>query len=270
MERLSERLFQLNATFVYAFLYAPIAILIIYSFNASRYSSVWGGFSLDWYVELFRDEAIAQALLNSLIVAAFSTLIATIIGTMTAFALERYSFRSRAFLDSVMYLPIIIPEIVQGISLLLLFALIFNLIRSLFGFGPELGLPTIVIAHVVFNISYVTVVVRARLRGFDRTLEEAAMDLGADPRQTFRRVTLPLIMPGVLGGALLAFTLSFDNFVITFFTAGPGSTTLPLMIYSQVKRGVTPEINALSTLILLASVGLILLSLAIQRRRYDR
>lgn len=270
MERLSERLFQLNAFFVYAFLYAPIAILIVYSFNASRYSAVWGGFSLDWYIKLFQNEAVAQALLNSLIVAAVSTLIATVIGTMTAFAIERYSFRGRVFLDSVLYLPIIIPEIMQAISLLLFFALLFNLIRGIFGLGPELGLPTIIIGHVVFGISYVTVLVRARLRGFDKTLEEAAMDLGADPRQTFRRVTLPLIMPAVLGGALLAFTLSFDNFVITFFTAGPGSTTLPLMIYSQVRRGITPEINALSTLILLASVGLILLSLAIQRRRYVR
>jgi len=269
MDRLSERLLQLNTLFVYTFLYAPIAILIIYSFNASRYSAVWGGFSLDWYLKLFQDEAVAQALLNSLIVAALSTLIATVIGTMTAFALERYSFRSRVLLDSLLYLPIIIPEIVQALSLLLFFALIFNSIRALFGLGPELGLPTIIMGHVVFGISYVTVVVRARLRGFDKTLEEAAMDLGANPRQTFRRVTLPLIMPGVLGGALLAFTLSFDNFVITFFTAGPGSTTLPLMIYSQMRRGVTPEINALSTLILLVSVGFILLSLTIQRRRYE-
>lgn len=268
MDRLSKRLFQLNALFVYALLYAPIAVLIIYSFNTSRYSAVWGGFSLEWYLKLFQDEAIAQALLNSLIVAAFSTLIATVIGTMTAFALERYSFRGQAFLDSVLYLPIIIPEIVQAISLLLLFALIFNSIRALFGLSPELGLPTIITGHVVFGLSYVTVVVRARLRGFDKALEEAAMDLGAGPRQTFIRITLPLILPGVLGGALLAFTLSFDNFVITFFTAGPGSTTLPLMIYSQVKRGVTPEINALSTLILIASFGLILLSLILQRRRY--
>lgn len=239
----------------YLFLYTPIIILVIFSFNVSRYATAWRGFTLQWYQSLFADQALAAALRNSLIVAGGSTLISTVFGTMVALAMERYRFRGRLALDSLLYLPIIIPDIVMAVMLLIFFVLA----------HARLGLLTIVVSHVAFNISFVAVVVRARLAFFDVELEEAAQDLYANEWQTFRRVTLPLIMPGILGGALLAFTLSIDDFVITFFTAGPGSSTLPLRIYSMVKLGVTPEINALSSLMLLVSMGLLAVSLFLQK-----
>ncbi len=240
----------------YLFLYLPIFILVLYSFNASRYASgPWLGFTLRWYSRLFTDQAIGSALRNTLIVGGSSTLISTIFGTMVALAMERYVFRGKLAFDALLYLPIIIPDIAMAVMLLLFFVLS----------RVQLGLTTIIISHVAFNISFVAVVVRARLAYFDISLEEAAQDLYADEWQTFRRVTLPLIMPGILGGALLAFTLSIDDFVITFFTAGPGSTTLPLRIYSMVKLGVTPEVNALSSMMLVASITLVFLSLLLQR-----
>ncbi|HEY77380.1 MAG TPA: ABC transporter permease [Thermoflexia bacterium] len=250
------RLLALHGVLGYLFLYAPIVVLVIYSFNASRYASgAWRGFTLDWYARLFTNEAIGAALRNTLIVAGVSTLVSTVFGTMVALAMERYDFRGKLAFDALLYLPIIIPDIAMAVMLLLFFVLA----------RVQLGLTTIIISHVAFNISFVAVVVRARLAYFDITLEEAAQDLYANEWQTFRRVTLPLIMPGILGGALLAFTLSIDDFVITFFTAGPGSTTLPLRIYSMVKLGVTPEVNALSSMMLLASIGLVLLSLLLQK-----
>ncbi len=239
----------------YIFLYLPIIILVIFSFNASRYAMAWRGFTLRWYASLFADQAIGAALKNTLIVAGASTLISTVFGTMVALAMERYKFWAKLAFDALLYLPIIIPDIAMAVMLLLFFMLSHS----------RLGMTTIIISHVAFNISFVAVVVRARLAYFDITLEEAAQDLYANEWQTFRRVTLPLIMPGILGGALLAFTLSIDDFVITFFTAGPGSTTLPLRIYSMVKLGVTPEINALSSMMLLASMALVLLSLLLQK-----
>jgi len=240
----------------YVFLYAPILILVIFSFNSSRFVSTWEGFSFRWYGELFRDAAIMAALKNSLIVAVISTLISTLFGTMAALVMERYQFGGKLALDALLYLPIIIPEIAMAVMLLLFFVLA----------RVTLSLSTVIIAHVAFNISFVTVVVRARLVGFDRRLEEAAQDLGANELQTFWHVTLPLLMPGILGGALLAFTLSLDDFVITFFTAGVGATTLPLRIYSMVKLGITPEINAVSTLLVVASMSLLLLSVFLQRK----
>jgi len=240
----------------YVFLYAPIVILIIFSFNSSRFVSTWEGFSLRWYGELFRDAAMMAALKNSLIVAVASTLISTIFGTMAALVMERYQFGGKLALDALLYLPIIIPEIAMAVMLLLFFVLA----------RVTLSLGTVIIAHVAFNISFVTVVVRARLVGFDRRLEEAAQDLGANELQTFWHVTLPLLMPGILGGALLAFTLSLDDFVVTFFTAGVGATTLPLRIYSMVKLGITPEINAISTILVLASMTLLFLSVFLQRK----
>ncbi len=218
-----------------------------------------------WYVKLFQNEEIALALRNSLIVAAVSTLVATVMGTLVALGLERFRFRGRGALDSTLYLPIIIPDIAMAVMLLLFFVQSFQLLGRM-GLNLSLGLTTIILAHIAFNISFVAVLVRARLANFDRSLEEAAQDLYANEWNTFRHVTLPLITPGIVGGALLAFTLSLDDFVVTFFTSGPGSTTLPLRIYSMVKTGVTPEINALSTLMLLVSMVLVLTSLAIQRK----
>jgi spermidine/putrescine transport system permease protein len=250
-----SRLLTVHGVAWYLFLYLPIIILVIFSFNASRYAAAWRGFTLSWYASLFADEAIGVALKNSLIVAGASTLISTVFGTMVALAMERYKFWGKLAFDALLYLPIIIPDIAMAVMLLLFFVLS----------HARLGLITIIISHVAFNISFVAVVVRARLAYFDITLEEAAQDLYANEWQTFRRVTLPLIMPGILGGALLAFTLSIDDFVITFFTAGPGSTTLPLRIYSMVKFGVTPEINALSSMMLVASMLLVMLSLLLQK-----
>lgn len=265
--RAGARLLSLNAILAYLFLYAPIIILVIFSFNASRLTAVWQGFTLDWYRILLHDGMVHSAFKNSMIVATTSTLISTVLGTMTALAMERFRFRLRSLFDAVLYLPIIIPDIVMAVALLLFFVSAFRWMGSLIGVQPELGISTIIIAHVSFNISFVAVVVRARLADFDRTLEEAAQDLGANEWQTFHRVTLPLIMPGIIGGALLAFTLSIDDFVITFFTAGVGSTTLPIRIYGMIKRTITPEINAISSLMLVASIGLVVLSLFLQRRK---
>jgi len=245
-----------SGVFGYLFLYTPILILVVFSFNSSRFVTTWEGFSLRWYGELFQDEAMALALRNSLIVAVTSTLLATVFGTMVALAMERHQFFGKTAFDALLYLPIIVPDIAMAVMLLLFF------VMSRIG----LSLITIIISHVAFNISFVAIVVRARLVGFDRSLEEAAQDLGANELQTFWHVTLPLLMPGILGGALLAFTLSLDDFVITFFTAGVGSTTLPLRIYSMVKLGITPEINAISTLMLAASMSLVILSLFLQRK----
>jgi len=245
-----------SGVFGYIFLYAPIIILVVFSFNSSRFVSTWESFSLRWYGVLFRDAAMASALKNSLIVAVSTTLLATVFGTMVALAMERHRFPGKAAFDALLYLPIIIPDIAMAVMLLLFF------VMAQFG----LSLMTIIISHVAFDISFVAIVVRARLVGFDRSLEEAAQDLGANELQTFWHVTLPLLMPAILGGALLAFTLSLDDFVITFFTAGVGATTLPLRIYSMVKLGVTPEINAVSTLLLTASMTLVMLSLFLQRK----
>ncbi|MGF1473738.1 MAG: ABC transporter permease [Rubrobacteraceae bacterium] len=247
MSKLPDRALLLVAVLIYLFLYAPILVLMVFSFNSTRSTRVWEGFSTQWYAALWKDQSVLDAFYNSMIVGLSSTVIATAIGTLTAMALTRHRFRGQGFADSTIYAATVMPEIVVGVSLLAFFVAI--------GFG--LGLTTIIIAHVAFNISFVTIVVRARLSGMDPSIEEAARDLGANPLQTFLRVTLPLIMPGVMAGALLAFTLSFDDFVITFFVAGVGSSTLPLKIYSMIKFGVSPVINALSTVILVATMILI-------------
>lgn len=246
--KLPDRALLLMAAFVYLFLYAPILVLMVFSFNSTRSTRTWEGFSTQWYVALWRDQSVLDAFYNSLLVGLSSTIIATTIGTLTAMALTRHRFRGQGFADSTIYAATVMPDIVVGVSLLVFFVAI--------GFG--LGITTIIIAHVAFNISFVTIVVRARLSGMDQSIEEAARDLGANPLQTFLRVTLPLILPGVMAGALLAFTLSFDDFVITFFVSGVGSSTLPLKIYSMIKFGVSPVINALSTVILVATMVLIL------------
>lgn len=254
----AARYLTVHAVLVYGFLYLPIAVLVLFSFSGSRYAAVWGGFSLEWYLRLSTNTRLLEVLGNSLAVAAAATVLSAVLGTAAALALARAPrLRGRSAWAVLLYAPVVMPELVQGIALLMLFALLLPIPR---------GLATIAIAHTVFGIAYVALVVRARLQDYDPQLEEAARDLGASPRQTFFRVTLPLIWPGVLGGALLAFTLSLDDFVIAFFVTGPGAATLPIEIYSMVKRGVTPEINALATLILLVSVILIALSLRLQRR----
>jgi spermidine/putrescine transport system permease protein len=241
---------------IFVFLYVPILILIAYSFNENKVVGVWSGFSTAWYAKLFQDEAVVSALTVSLWVAFWSTLISTILGTLAALAMERHRFRGKLLLDAGMYLPVIIPEIVMALSTLLFFVLA----------TVALSRYTILITHVAFNISFVAIVVRARLADMDANLEEAAADLGADEWHTFHRVTLPLLMPGIVAAALLAFTLSLDDFVITFFVSGPGSTTLPVRVYSMIKFGVTPEVNAVSTLMFVGSALLVVLSLLLQRR----
>jgi spermidine/putrescine transport system permease protein len=249
--RLTRTLFSGYAVLFYLFLYAPIVLLVLFSFNQSRFPTHWTGFTLDWYVKLFGNYAMGQALRNSLIVTITSTAIATIIGTMVAVAMERYGFRAKSSVDAVLFMPIIIPDIAMAIMLLAFFVLI----------GMQLGLTTIIIAHVAFNISFVAVIVRARMASINPDLAEAARDLYANEWQEFWRVTFPQLLPGILAGALFAFTLSFDDYVITFFTSGPGSTTLPIRIYGMVRRGITPETNAVSSLMLLASLLLVPLSL---------
>lgn len=254
--RLNQRILTWLAVAIFVFLYLPIFILIIYSFNENKVVGVWSGFSLRWYAELFQDEAIASALWVSLWVAFWSTVVSTILGTLVALSLERFRYRGRTTVDAVLYLPVIIPDIVMALSTLLFFVM----------FAIPLSRYTILIAHIAFNISFVAIVVRARLAGMDARLEEAAADLGADEWVTFRRITLPLLMPGIVAAALLAFTLSLDDFVITFFVAGPGSTTLPVRVYSMIKFGVTPEVNAVSTLMFIGSTLLVIFSLLLQRR----
>lgn len=253
---LDGRLLTWFAVGVFLFLYVPIFILIIFSFNANDVVGVWQGFSLKWYEELFRNRAIGSALQVSLWVGLWATVISSILGTLAALVLERYRFPGKLTYDAVLYLPIIIPEIVIALSTLLFFVLV----------AVPLSRWTILITHVAFSISFVAVVVRARLANMDKSLEEAAADLGASEWQSFRRVTLPLLMPGIISGALLAFTISLDDFVITFFVSGPGSTTLPVRVYSMIKFGITPEINAVSTLMLVASTVLVIISLLLQRK----
>lgn len=265
--RLGQRLLSLNALSAYLFLYAPIVILVIYSFSNSSLSGTWGGFTLDWYTRLFSNERLLDALRNSLRVATASMLISTVLGTLVALGLERFRFRGRTALDAVLYLPIVIPDIIMAIMLLLFFATTLRWAGDLLGMRLQNSLVTVIISHVAFNISFVAVVVRASLRGFDWRLEEAAADLGADGWRTFWRITFPLILPGILGGALMAFTLSLDDYVITFFTKGSRDSTLTIEVFNRIRRGVSPEINALSTLMLLASVALVALSQILQRRR---
>jgi spermidine/putrescine transport system permease protein len=249
------RVLAAHTAFVYLFLYAPIAILVLFSFNRTSQTAVWQGFTLEWYESLLHNDLILSSVRNSLIVGVAATAIATVLGTLVALALGRYEFRGKGFTRNLLYLPIIIPEIVVGAALVTFFGVA----------GLRLSLSTVVIAHVVFSVSYVAIVVRARLAGFERSLEEAALDLGARPLQTFWRVTLPLILPGIVSGALLVFTVSIDDYVITSFVAGVGATTLPLQIYSMLKVGVTPEVNAVSTLLLVLTIVLITVAQRLQQ-----
>jgi spermidine/putrescine transport system permease protein len=237
------------AALLFAFLYAPIVIVVIYSFNAARFGAAWAGFTTKWYGTLWQNSLALSAAKNTLLLAGFSTAISTTLGTMLGYGMSRFRFPGKALFARVLYVPVFIPDIVLATALMLFYALMRNWL-GLF----ELGLTTMVLAHVTFQIPFVAIITRARLAGMDPALEEAARDLGANAWQTFMHVTLPLLMPGVIAAALLAFTLSLDDFVVSFFTSGPGATTLPILIYSSVKRGITPDINALSTLILLTAI----------------
>lgn len=231
----------------YAFLYIPLAIVVIYSFNNSRLNAEWVGFTLDWYDRLFHNQDMLAAAGNSLVIALTASAVSTVLGTMAGVALYRYKSR---LLSILVLAPIAIPEILMGVSLLIYFVLL----------NFTLGLVSVALAHIAFCIGFVAIVVRARLAGMDETLTEAARDCGASPWNAFRYITLPLIMPGVIAGALMAFTLSIDDFVITFFTAGAGTVTLPLLIYSMIKIAVTPEVNAVSTLLMLLTLALIIIA----------
>jgi len=262
-----QRLLAGNAWLVFAFLYLPILALVVLSFNDNRLVGVWGGASLRWYRELATDTAVLSALRNSLIVALISTVIATALGTAAALSLERFRWRGQRTFDGMLFLPVIIPDVTMAVMMLLFFVQVFRFAGNLFGFTGAFGLTTIILSHVAFNISFVAIVVRARLAGMDRVLEEAAADLYASPWRAFRHVTLPLIAPGIAGGALLALTLSLDDVVITSFVSGPGSTTLPVYVFGLVRRGVTPLINAVSVLMLAGSMLLVIVSLSLQGRR---
>lgn len=234
------------AALAYVFLYLPLVIVVVYSFNDSKLNAEWVGFTLDWYHKLFNNREMLVAARNSMVIGVVSALVATFFGTLAGIAMHRYRLRLLPFL---VLTPIAIPEILMGVSLLIFFVLL----------NVTLGMTSIILAHVAFCIGFVAIVVRARMQGMDNSLVEAARDLGATPWQAFRLVTLPQIMPGILAGGLMAFTLSIDDFVITFFTAGVGSSTLPLQIYSMIKIAVTPEVNAISTLLMVLTLCLIAL-----------
>ncbi len=246
-----------SLTLGFAFLYIPMIILIIFSFNESKLVTVWAGFSTKWYGELMQNEAFLDAAWVTLRVAVFSSTLATILGTAAAYVLVRGGrFFGRTLFSGMIYAPLVMPEVITGLSLLLLFI----------GIGLDRGILTIVLAHTTFSMCFVSVVVSSRLVTFDRSLEEAALDLGCSPAQAFRLVTLPIIAPAVISGWLLAFTLSLDDLVIASFTSGPSATTLPIKIFSAVRLGVSPEINALSTLMIaVVTVGVITASLVTKR-----
>lgn len=238
------------------FLYLPIAVLILYSFNESRINAVWSGFTWKWYISLFENRQVMQALTNSLSIGLISSVLATVLGTAASLAIKHYSLRWQNIINGLIYLPIVIPEIMLGLALLILFS----------QFQVDLGKATLIMAHTTFSIPFVMVIISARLADMGKDLEEASQDLGATPWQTLRYVILPLIMPGIVAGFLMSFTLSLDDFIISFFVAGPNSTTLPLYIYGLVKRGVSPEVNALSTLLITSTVLLVIIAELFRRK----
>jgi putrescine transport system permease protein len=254
--------------FGFAFFYIPILSMIVYSFNASRLATVWGGFSTKWYVSLLSNDKVLDALLLSLKIAVVSASFATVLGTMAGIALARYSkFRGRTLFSGLVTAPLIMPEVITGISLLIFFILMANVI----GWPAQRGFTTITLAHITFSMVFVTTIISARMMQSDRAIEEAAMDLGARPWQVLVDVTLPVISPAIVSGWLLAFTISLDDVVISSFVTGPGSTTLPLLIWSKVKLGVTPDINALATLmVLIVGVGVALAGVIMARAERRR
>jgi putrescine transport system permease protein len=255
-------------TLGFLFLYVPILLLIVYSFNESRLVTVWGGFSTKWYGELFRNEQVLDAAWLSFKIAAMNATGATILGTLAGLALARFGrFRGRPLLTGMATAPLVMPEVITGLSLLLLFVAM----EQVFGWPAGRGITTITIAHITFSMAYVTVVVQSRLATLDESLEEAAMDLGARPAKVFFLITMPIIFPAIAAGWLLAFTLSWDDLVITNFVAGPGSSTLPLVIFSKVRLGVSPDINALaSILVLIVAIGIFTAGFYMQRQQKRR
>ncbi len=245
---------------VFSFLFLPIVVIILFSFNTSSLNIVFEGFTFDWYKELFNNKTLLEALYNTLIVAFVSTIISTIIGTISAYALKKYNFPFKNIILELLYIPIVIPEIVLGISLLAIYTL----------FKLELGLFTLILAHICFSIPFVIINVRSVLDNMDPNIEKAASDLGASKLKTFFYVVIPTILPGILSGAQLALTLSLDDVVISYFTAGPGSNTLPLHVYSIIKTGVTPDVNALITIMLLFVFVILTISTIINLKRLRR
>jgi spermidine/putrescine transport system permease protein len=245
---LRPRYLKLHAVLVFAFLFAPIIVLVVFSFNEARSGTQWTGLSTQWYSKLFHTPAALQAFRNTLKVAFIATFLATVIGTLGAFALTRFKFRGRSGYNTLIFISLVIPEIVMAVSLTAFFSRLAHV---------ELSINTVIAAHVTFCIAFVVVVVKARLTAFDNRLIEAAADLGATPVQAFLKIVLPLATPGIAAGAMLAFVISLDDVVITSFTSGPGSTTLPLYIFSQLRFGVSPSINALSTIVLLTALVLL-------------
>ena len=256
-----------TAWLVYAFFYAPIVLLVLFSFSDDRNVGRWGGFTLSWYEQFIDHSQLQNSLWVSIRVALLSTAISVVLGTLAALALERFRFRGRRVFDALLYLPIIIPDVTMAVMMLLFFSEGIRIAELLFGLDLTKGFTTITISHIAFNISFVSVVVRARLSGMKEQLEEAALDLYANRWRSFRYVTLPQIAPGIAGGALLALTLSLDDVVVTQFASGPGSSTLPVFVFGMIRRGVTPLINAVSVIMLAASIVLVILSLVTQRLR---
>jgi len=241
---------------VLLFFYLPIAVLVLFSFNQSKLNVVWTGFTLDWYAALLEDRTLMRAARNSLIVAGFTTVLSVALGTAGAWLLYRYRYRASNALQTVVFLPMIVPEVILGVSLLILFVTI----------GVKLGYATIVISHVTFCFPFVMAAIQARLAGLDPALEEAALDLGATPVQAFTKVLVPYLMPAILSGALMAFTLSLDELIVTWFTASAGTRTLPLEIFGRVKKGLDPSLNAISTVFVVVTVLVLLLAEALRRR----
>ncbi|MGV3548206.1 ABC transporter permease [Rhizobium sp.] len=258
----TSRLDPVVLTIGFAFLYIPILLLVIFSFNASKLVTVWGGFSTHWYVQMWQNQGLMDAAWITIRVALLSATIATVLGTLAALALTRFTrFPGRMLFSGMIYAPIVMPEVITGLSMLLLFV----------SMNIDRGFWTVMIAHTTFTMCYAAIVVQSRLVTFDRSLEEAALDLGCPPVKTFFKITLPLILPAVIAGWMLAFTLSLDDLVIANFNTGPGATTLPIKIYSQVRLGVTPEINAACTiLIAFVTVGVVIASLMTKRAEVQR
>jgi spermidine/putrescine transport system permease protein len=254
--KLVTRLLGVWTGFVLLFFYLPIAVLVLFSFNQSKLNIVWTGFTLDWYTSLWHDTVLVRALQNSLIVAVFTTLISLVLGTAGAWLLYRYRYRASSVLETLAFLPMIVPEVILGVSLLILFVTI----------GLQLGYTTIVISHVTFCFPFVMASVQARLAGLDPALEEAALDLGATPLQAFTKVLVPYLMPAIVSGGLMSFTLSLDELIVTYFTASAGTRTLPLEIFGRVKKGLDPSLNAISTVFIAVTVLALLITEMVRRR----
>lgn len=245
---------------VFLFLFLPIAVLILFSFNTSRLNIVFEGFTLHWYQDLLQNRTLLESLGNTLIVAGISTVVSTVIGTISAYGLHKYNFKGKSLVNELLYIPVVIPEIVLGIALLS----VYTLLRL------ELGLFTLILAHICFCIPFVIISVRSVLDGMDFHIEEVASDLGASRFQTFTKIMIPMLMPGILSGAQLSLTLSLDDVVISYFTAGPGANTLPLQVYSMIKTGITPDVNALITIMLGIVFILLTISTIVQLRRLKK